>query len=234
MKITSLASGSSGNCYHINDGQTSLLIECGLPFTKIKESLNYTTSDLSGVLISHEHGDHSKAAKDLCKAGIDVYTTRGTAEAIGIDKSYRWVPITKMVEVEIGTLTVVPFEVVHDAADPVGFMIDSSVTGDRLVFLTDTVYSKYRFAGMTILMIECNYDLKTLNKNDSEGVINSSLRNRVRRSHMGLDQVIELLQANDLTRLKRVYLMHLSNLNSDEELMKRRVQEVTGVLVEVL
>lgn len=234
MEITSLASGSSGNCYKLFDGETSLLLECGLPFTKIKDGLNYTTSDLAGCLISHEHGDHSKAAKDLCKAGIDVYTTRPTAEKIGISSSYRWIPMTKMVEVEIGSFTVVPFGVVHDAADPVGFMIDSSVTRDRLVFLTDTVYSKYRFMRMTILMIECNYDLETIDKKVADGRLDPSLRNRVRRSHMSLDQVIDLLKANDLSKLKRVYLMHLSDGNSNEELMKRRVQEATGVPVVVL
>lgn len=142
--------------------------------------------------------------------------------------------MTKRVEVEIGTFTVVPFGVVHDATDPVGFMIDSSVTKERLIFLTDTVYSPYRFADITILMIECNYDLETLDKKVAEGRLDPSLRNRVRRSHMSLDQVIELLQANDLSKLKRVYLMHLSDGNSNEELMKRRVQEVTGVPVVVL
>lgn len=234
MKITSLGSGSSGNCYQLNDGETKLLLECGLPFSKIKQGLNYTTSDLAGCLISHEHGDHSRAAKDLVKAGIDVYTTQATAEAIGIAESHRWVSVRKMVEVEIGTFTVVPFEVIHDAVDPVGFLIDSAVTGDRLVFLTDTVYSPYRFANINILMIECNYDQDTLDKRVANGELDLSLRNRVRRTHMSLDQVIELLKANDLSKLKKVYLMHLSDNNSDEEMMKRRVQEVTGVPVEVL
>lgn len=234
MIIESLASGSSGNCYKISDGQTALLIECGLPFKKIKEKLNYSTWDLAGCLISHSHGDHSKAVKDVIKAGIDVYTSLGTAEELWIDDSHRFKRLKSKTTTAIRTLRIMPFDVQHDATEPFGFVIDSTMTDDRLLFLTDSFYTKYRIPRVTHLMIECNYDLETLDNNVNDGRLHSSLRNRVRRSHMSLEQVIEFIRANDRSKLKIVYLMHLSNSNSNEELMKRRVQEVTGVPVVVL
>lgn len=234
MIIQSLASGSSGNCYKVSDGQTALLIECGLPFKKIKEMLNYTTADLSGCLISHSHGDHAKAVKDVMKAGIDVYTSLGTAEELWIDSSHRFKRLQSKVTTVIKTFRIMPFDVQHDAPEPFGFVIDSTMTDDRLLFLTDSFYTKYRIPRVTHLMIECNYDLETLDQKVTDGILHPTLRNRVRRSHMSLEQVIEFLKANDLSKLKQVYLMHLSDGNSNEELMKRRVQEVTGVPVTVL
>ena len=102
MKIEVIASGSSGNCYKISNEDTTLLIECGIPYKKIQEALNFKTTDIDGVLVSHEHGDHSKACKDLIKAGVDLYMTKGTKEALKLeshrvktfeesnDKTYRW------------------------------------------------------------------------------------------------------------------------------------------------
>mgnify|MGYP002524215013 CR=1 FL=1 len=65
MDIKIFASGSSGNCYQINDGKTSLLLECGIPKQRILSAIGYDIGKISGVLISHEHGDHAKAAKDM-------------------------------------------------------------------------------------------------------------------------------------------------------------------------
>ena len=75
MKIEVIASGSSGNCYKVSNEDTTLLIECGIPYKKIQKALNFKTTDIDGVLVSHEHGDHSKACKDLIKSGVDLYMT---------------------------------------------------------------------------------------------------------------------------------------------------------------
>lgn len=230
MEITVIASSSAGNCYKINDGVTTLLIECGIPIKKIKEALNYSLSEVEGCLVSHEHGDHAKASKDILRAGIDLYTSKGTAEALGLSH-HRLSLLKAKIGRRIGSFSVTPFDVRHDANEPLGFQILSLETGEKLVFITDTYYVKYKFKGMTHLMIECNYDQDVLDKRVKDGTLDPSLRNRIRKSHMSLQQVKEMLKANDLSNLKAIYLIHLSDKNSDEKKMKKEVQELTGVPV---
>jgi len=72
IQIKALASGSSGNCYHLTDGSSGLLIEAGIPIKKISKGIGFKlTSEIDGCLITHEHMDHSKSARDIMTAGID-------------------------------------------------------------------------------------------------------------------------------------------------------------------
>src|SRR5690625_7938122 len=101
IEIKTLASGSSGNAYHISDEQTELLIECGINFRDIQIALDFQTRDIAGCLISHEHKDHTKGLKDVLKAGIDVYASAGTIESENITH-HRLKPIQAKKQFEIG------------------------------------------------------------------------------------------------------------------------------------
>lgn len=234
MKIEVIASGSSGNCYKISNEDTTLLIECGIPYKKIQEALNFKVTDINGVLVSHEHGDHSKACKDLIKAGVDLYMTKGTKEALKLeshrvktfeesnDKTYRWV--------EIGSFKVKAFKSIHDASEPVGFYILNTKTDERLLFITDTMYVEGRFNTIDYLMIEVNYVRETINNNLN---LDPALRNRIKENHMSLETAIDFLNKCGLVRLKKIYVMHLSDHNSNAELIKKSLQELTGVPIEI-
>lgn len=231
MKIEVIASGSSGNCYKVSNEDTTLLIECGIPYKKIQKALNFKTTDIDGVLVSHEHGDHSKACKDLIKSGVDLYMTKGTKEALKLDshrvKTFRqW---SMYLDVEIGSFIIKPFRTIHDAKEPVGFVIYDSISKEELVFITDTQYSIYNFSP-DYFMLEVNYVTESINKSES---INPDLRARIKKTHMSLDTAINLLERSDLSNLKKVYVIHLSDLNSDAELIKERLQELTGVAIEI-
>lgn len=232
MKIEVIASGSAGNCYKISNEDTTLLIECGIPYKKIQEALNFKTTDIDGVLVSHEHGDHSKACKDLIKAGVNLYMTKGTKEALKLD-SHRIKNFKNFgdsyCDVNIGSFKIKPFKTVHDAKEPVGFVIYDSLAIEELVFITDTQYSIYSFSP-DYFMLEVNYIRETINKNDS---IHEELRARIKENHMSLDTAINLLERSDLSRLKKIYVMHLSDANSDAEVIKYRLQELTGVAIEI-
>ena len=161
MKITVIGSGSSGNCYRVSDGKTSLLLEAGLPIKKIKEGCDFDLSSISAALISHEHKDHSLAINDLMHAGVDVYMTEGTAQAAKVE-TYRLHLLNKAgtdnignplyLRVRVGTFLVTPFLVHHDAAEPVGYRLESEVTGEKLLFVTDAYYIDYTFQGLTYIM----------------------------------------------------------------------------------
>ena len=232
MDIKVIASGSSGNAYRISDGNTSLLLDAGIPIKSIKHALNFRVHDLSGCLITHAHGDHVKAAKDLAKAGISIYTSKGTIEACGLT-GHRIKRVKSLEEIQIGTFTVLPFDVQHDAPESLGFLLTSRDTGEKLLYFTDTYYLKYRFKGLTHIMGECNYSTEAVQYSVQNGYIPAALVPRLIKSHMSLEHFIDLLKANDLSKVKQIYLLHLSNNNSNAEQFKEEVQKLTGTEVYV-
>lgn len=221
-----MASSSRGNCYRIDDGSAPLLLECGVPFKEIQRKLTFQLSGISGVLVSHEHKDHSKAIPDMMKAGIDCYMSRGTADALGIS-GHRAKIIRPRSQFTIGTWTILPFETQHDAKEPLGFLL-ANQAGEKLLFATDTYYVKYRFQGLTHIMVECNYSLDILRANVESGRVRAELKNRLLQSHFSLENVKGFLMANDLSNTQEIYLLHLSDDNSDAERFKREIQELTG------
>lgn len=232
MNITVIASGSSGNAYRIDDGETSLLLDAGIPLKVIKHALNFRVRDIAGCLVTHAHGDHVKAAGDLAKAGVDIYTSEGTIEACRLT-GHRVKPVKALKEITIGTFAVLPFDVRHDAPEPLGFLLESRVTGEKLLYFTDTYYIKYKFTGLTHIMGECNYSMDIIEQSVRNGYIPPELVPRLVKSHMSLDHFIDLLKANDLQKVKQIYLLHLSNNNSDAERFKEAVQKLTGTEVYV-
>ena len=82
-------------------------------------------------------------------------------------------------------------------------------------------------------MIECNYTKSKIDSKLRYGLIHASLRNRIVKNHMSLETVVEALKLVDLSKCKKIYVLHLSDGNSDEAEIKRQIQEVSGVEVEV-
>lgn len=226
IRFRSLASSSAGNCYHVTDGRTELLIEAGIRFTDIRKALDFRVTRLAGVLISHEHIDHSRAATELAKAGVNVYVSAGTAAARGLS-GHRIKVIEPKRQFDIGTWTIMPFDVEHDAEQPLGFLL-ANRDGEKLVFITDSYYCRYTFSGLTHIAVECNYSLNLLDENIAAGRVHPAMRPRLLRSHFSLENVLDFLKANDMSKVQEIHLLHLSDNNSDEVLFKRRVQEVTG------
>ncbi|WP_100065136.1 MBL fold metallo-hydrolase [Miniphocaeibacter massiliensis] len=228
MNIQVIASSSKGNCYKIDDGDTSLLIECGISYKEIQEALNFKISSIKACLITHEHKDHSKAYKDLLNKGIRLVMSKGTKEALGITENT--VKLIKAKEsIKIGSFNIMAFDTVHDVAEPIGFLIESNKTGERLVFFTDTIYSRYTFKNIDYYMVECNYVKKFLDDKD----INSTWRNRVVKSHMSLETLLQFLASTDLERTKKIYITHLSDTNSDERYIKTEIQKAIGKVIEI-
>lgn len=226
IKITPLASSSSGNAYYVSDGRTPLLLEAGIRFADIRKALGFRVSDIAGALITHEHQDHCKAAADLAKAGIDIYASQGTLDALRIPV-HRAKVIQAKKQFSIGDWTILPFDIQHDVAEPLGFLL-ANQAGEKLLFATDTYYIRYRFPGLTHIMVEANYSIRILNENIAAGWVPVSMKPRLLRSHFSLEHVKEFLQANDLSKVQEIHLLHLSDNNSDEALFKREIQMVCG------
>jgi len=226
IAITPLASGSRGNCYHITDGSSPLLLEAGIPFKEIQRGIGFTTSELAGCLVSHEHQDHCKAVKDALKAGVEVWASAGTKKALQIS-AHNLRPMAPLINYGIGSWTVKPFEVQHDATEPLGFLL-ANRSKDKLLYITDSYYCRYKFLGLTHIMIECNHSYEILRRNTEAGLLPVAMKNRLIRSHFSLENVKAFLEANDLSRVQEIWLIHLSDGNSDADQFKREIQELTG------
>lgn len=160
------------------------------------------------------------------KAGIDCYLSKGTGEELGTS-GHRINIVKAKRQLKIGTWTVLPFDTQHDSVEPLGFLL-SNQAGEKLLYATDTYYLKYRFKGLTHIMLEVNYSLDILRGNVENGVVDPVLKTRMLRSHMNLENAKELLKANDLSKVKEIWLIHLSEGNSDEKRFKREVMELSG------
>lgn len=228
MHLKVLGSSSKGNCYILETPTGSLLIEAGIPWKEILKGLNYDISKVVGCLISHEHQDHSKAVNDVMKAGIECYMSSGMADQLNV-RHYRTHLVKAKENFTIDDFTILPFDTEHDAQEPLGFLIQYKPTGERLLFITDSYYSKYKFKGLNYICIECNYIKETLDENIENGYIPESMKPRLLQSHFSLENVKGFLKANDLSECREIILLHLSDRNSDANQMVKEVEELTGI-----
>ena len=232
MKIKVLASGSRGNCYYIDDGESALLLDAGIPIKQIRVGVGFKLSAVAGALITHRHGDHCKAVNELICAGVDVYALDDVFKAKGA-KGHHCKTIDNGIVgdrrnwVTIGTFKVLPFYCHHDVPN-LAFYIHSTVTRENLLYFTDTYYIEHVFPNLNYIMAECNYDPQAINHSIECGRIPLSLKARLMKSHMSIDTFIDMLKANDLSKVRQIYLLHLSDNNSRADEFKRRVREISG------
>jgi len=227
MELHVINSNSQGNSYILENNQEALLIECGVRFEKIKQALRFNYRKVVGCLVTHDHGDHSTAIADVQKAGIKVFASRGTHTALGTVDHHRSVIVKGGQEIRVGGFRVIPFDVKHDAAEPLGFLLNHSETG-TVLFLTDSYYSEYNFSNLNNVIIEANYCQKILDQRVLDGENPKFLRDRVITSHMSLETCKGVLRANDLSAVNNIVLIHLSDNNSNAPKFKKEIEEVTG------
>ena len=225
MDIKVIASGSSGNAYLIGDGKTRLLLDAGISFKRIQVGCGFRTSSIDACLVTHRHGDHAMAVPKLLQRGIPVYSNADVAE---LHKGVQ--PVAALKEFNVNTLRILPFEVEHDA-ECYGYQVTSTETGEKLVYITDSAYVKYTFSGLTHIMIEANYAQEIIIDNAKHERIPLYLAERVIQTHMSIETLLDLLQANNMSKVRQIYLLHLSDGNSDAAAFRRQVKQETGAEV---
>ena len=234
MKLYTIGTGSSGNCYLLVDGNDILILDAGVnPTQRISKYLyDLRPAIPCGCLVTHEHGDHSCAVPGLVRMGIACYGSPGTAERVGFGmKAIRpydpsW--ISQDVKPFGDAFLVMAFKTNHDAAEPCGFLITNTKTGERMIYATDTYYMTYRFPGIHYWLIECNYCEELLTE-DTPPV----LARRLSTSHMSLDRLCQVFQANDLSPCRKIVLIHTSHDRGDPKMMLKRIRDQTHKPVEV-
>ena len=228
MDFCSIASGSSGNCTFAGTDHTSLLIDAGISGKRITDGLsglNRKPQELDGILITHEHIDHIRSIGVLSrKYGLPVYATRGTIRGIlgcsqigKIDCSL-FHEIHADQDFSIGDITVSPFRISHDAADPVGFRMKSrdstfAVATDMGCF-DDYIVAK--LSGLDGILLESNHDINML----QVGPYPYPLKQRIlgERGHLSNEAAGRLLCEILHDEMKYILLGHLSKENNYEAL----------------
>lgn len=231
MQLKVLGSSSDGNCYLLENDYESIIIDCGFEYSKIQKFIDFNISKVVGVLLTHADGDHSKATKQMLLNGFQVYSSIDCFESLQVTNDLNAKVIQPQQLFKIGNFKILPFDVQHDVPT-LGFYIYHPDCGNVL-FATDTFFLKYTFPNLNNIIIEANYCEDILEQREKQGNANTYISNRVRRSHMSIQQCIKTLQANDLSNVNNIVLIHLSDGNSHEIEFKEKTEKATGKTVHV-
>lgn len=232
MKLKVLGSSSQGNCYLLESDGEALIIEAGVKLAEIKRALNYNISKIVGCLITHEHKDHAGRINEVLSSAIPVYASEGTIKNTKIVGKRLPYICTAGVLLTLGGFSIIPFGVKHDCAEPLGFFINHEKTGN-ILFATDTYYIPNTFNGLNNILIECNYRADLLENRVAAGKLPRIVRNRILSSHMSYTNCIKTLEANDITRVNNIVLIHLSEGNSNADEFQVGVKAATGKNVHI-
>ena len=227
MKLKVLNSRSEGNCYILENEASALVIEAGVSLMEVKKALDFNISKIVGCIVTHEHGDHSKFINEFLNAGIEIRLSAGTNSQLQYTGKRFPLLTEHKNKFKLGDFQIMAFNVIHDAAEPLGFLIFHPEMG-RCLFLTDTHYSPFKFPDLSQVLIECNYDQNILDDNILNGRIPMIVRNRILESHISLETCKEFFKANDLSKVQNIVLLHLSDGNSNAKQFKEEIQGLTG------
>ncbi len=226
LLITSLASGSNGNCYYVGNSTEAVLIDAGVSCREIEKRmarLELSMNIVKAIFVSHEHSDHVCGLQLLArKFNLPVYATAATLKRCGFhpgDALYRSFKVNEIVEVE--GLSVHCFLKQHDAVEPCSFTIKCGNT--TVGVFTDigkpctTVIEQ--FSQCDAAFLESNYDDDLLNN----GNYPYYLKNRIRsdHGHLSNQQALELFTAHRSPYLSHLFLAHLSKNNNCPNLVQR-------------
>lgn len=225
MFLKVLGSSSGGNCYLLDSGKETLIIEAGIDFKLVKRALDFNLRKVVGCLVSHRHNDHARYVEQIVGSGIytlapeDVWQCRHEIGRLYLcaetGKGYKF-----------GDFRVVSFAACHDVPC-VGYHISHPDCGNVL-FLTDSFMCEYRFENLNHILIECNYSDKALANAIAEGRTLPYQRKRLMTTHMELATTRDFVVENNSSALQEVVLLHLSDDNSDAAEAVDAVQRVCG------
>jgi len=246
LRVSILASGSSGNCTLIETSQTRLLVDAGLGKRETLRRLTVneqSTERLDGIVISHEHSDHiSGLAALLAKWCATVYLTPAThAETLRLlpEPHARRLARVDFIEAgrsfAIGDIEVAPFSIPHDATDPLGFTFRAS--GVKVAVVTDLGYMpelvKHHLRDCDAVVLESNHDIEMLKVGPYPWHIKQRVMSRT--GHLSNDSVSQFLADPEGFDGQPRYLVlaHLSENNNNpdvaricaEEALNRRPSE---------
>jgi phosphoribosyl 1,2-cyclic phosphodiesterase len=233
-----LASGSSGNCYYLGTDDYGILFDAGIGIRSVKKTLNehrIGLEQIMAVFITHDHTDHIKSVGSLGeKYRIPVYATEAVHTGI---ETNRYITeklhtsvriIEKELPVWIKDFKITAFDIPHDAADCVGYLVDYNyqkwVLATDVGHISETVAQYLRIANH--LVIEANYDREMLVSGSYPTFLKTRIMNG--NGHLCNSEAAEFLAANFDLHLKNIWLCHLSKDNNHPDLAYKTVEMAMG------
>ena len=238
MKFISLGSGSSGNCYLLQSGETSILLDAGISMRSLKKHLKdcdiSLENDISAVFVTHDHADHIKSVGNIaCDCGKVIYATRLVHEGIACNRCLKiQIPsncvayVEKGKTMEVGNFRITAFEVPHDSHDCVGYVVEADGVRFCLItdvgHVTDTIREQVGLANY--LVLEANHDVNML----FMGKYSQYLKERISsdKGHLNNEQAALLLAEYATPQLRHVWLCHLSEENNHPVLARKTAEAV--------
>lgn len=223
--ITSLNSGSNGNCYYVGNDQDAVLVDAGISCRETEKRmfrLGLSMKKVRAIFISHEHSDHIRGLPVLAsKYGLPVYFTQDTLQQCRFSLGSHLVRFFKGHEsISIGDLLVTTFPKLHDAIEPHSFVINFK--GLKVGVFTDIGAPcenlAYHFRGCHAAFLESNYDEELLDK----GSYPIYLKNRIRggKGHLSNKQALQFFLAQRPSFMSHLVLSHLSKENNCPKLVQ--------------
>lgn len=247
MRAYCIGSSSSGNCIVLQflNEQTkykqTIMIEAGFSWNEImKRAIRCNCTDLletTACLVTHGHSDHAKGVRQVINSGIDVYASKHTHEVAGTLE--RGKIITDGSTTCIAPMIYVySFKVEHDCPESLGFIISCKATGENVLFVNDCKYYSQDLSAFKFdyIFMECNYEPKQTHIIYNQAVKEKDIAKigqykRVIDSHMSLSTTKKSIMKLNLEKTKAIFLMHLSDRNANEYVMKKQIAEATKKLV---
>ena len=158
------------------------------------------------------------------RAGIDCYMGRETAAGLGL-KGHRLHIVKPMERFKADEWSILPFPLVHDVENFGYLMVKGS---EKVLFATDTNYMPYKFKGLTHIMLGVDFDAEILKENALLGTVDPERAKRTLANHMSISTALNFFRANDMSHVQEIWLLHLSDQNSDAERFRREVAAITG------
>ncbi len=234
LTLCMLASGSKGNCIHVGSGIRSILVDAGLSGREIERRMgerSLAPDHLQAIVVSHEHADHIRGVGVLARRfNLPVFMSSETANAAlsAMGKIPRLCPFQPGIPFDIPPFRIHPFNVSHDAVDPVGFTI--SMNGSQIGIATDlgvaTGLVKQYLKACHLLVIEANHDVEMLHNGPYPWPLKQRIKSR--NGHLSNEDAEALLREIMHPGLKHVVLGHLSETNNTSSQALKTVKQAIG------